>query len=87
MVGIKEGGSAIGRSPKALVSRGKGKTFGKSVKPFGRGVVTGGKVPSSRNIFNAGMQPEIPTSTALKSISGKGAVTIPTRKGKRRKRK
>jgi len=60
---LKKLGSARTKSPRAVVSRGKGKTFKKNPKPFvaaARGVVKNG-VPSSKSIFNVGGLPNIPT--------------------------
>ncbi len=57
---LKKLGSARTKNPKAVVTRGKGKTFRKNPKAFTRGVMTD-DIPSSKELFNVGGLPNIPT--------------------------
>lgn len=79
---LRKLGSSRTKTPKAVVNRGKGKTFKKNPKAFDRGVLAGG-MPSTNELFNVGGLPNIPTGNiADLDVSGSEGRRLLRKSGK-----
>lgn len=83
---LKKLGGAIRKTPKAVVTRGTGRTLARQPKPFSR-KVRGNGMPTSSEIFNVGKITDIPTGDITEiGTSRREGTRILKRSGKRRTR-